>query len=257
MKAKLFLIFILFSVLVFAAQKVELLGDRNYAPYVFEKGGKLHGIYVDILNKAFENMPNYEVHLKPVPWKRGVDMVKKGKALGIFAPYYHPTKRPYVNPYSEPLYKEKVVVVARKSVMNTARKNWPADFYNLKAGVNIGFNVGGEDFVKAVADGNMTKEEVATTDQCLLMLGKGRLDLYINDEIAIMSALKDLKAKGKIAGSDEEIVTAVTVSEENAYIGYSKPYKATWKNDFIKKLDIELKKLHKNGTVQKIVDSYK
>ena len=59
-------------------QEVLVYGDINYPPYSFEDEGQPKGIYVDILRSAFAKMRDYDVTIKMIPWKRGLEYIKKG-----------------------------------------------------------------------------------------------------------------------------------------------------------------------------------
>ena len=68
--------------------KVLVYGDDSYPPYSYGEEGVAKGIYSDILRRVFEEMPGYEVKLVPIPWERGLKMLKVGQGLALYPPYY-------------------------------------------------------------------------------------------------------------------------------------------------------------------------
>ena len=73
---------------VLGKQPVLIYGDINYPPYSFYKEGRPEGIYVNTLRSAFARMPDYDVEIKMIPWKRGLEYVKKSEAVAMVPPYY-------------------------------------------------------------------------------------------------------------------------------------------------------------------------
>lgn len=254
-KTILFKILILLCTTLIFATNVTIVGDNGYPPYSFKEGNVNKGIYTEVLKKAFSRMEGFNVDIELVPWKRAINGVKDGTMLAVYPPYYHPQKRPFINPYSEPILEEEVIVLCNKNV-DKSKKNWPKDFHTLKVGVNSGYQVGGKEFLDAVKNGQIVKEEAIDNKTNLKKLLSGRIDCYVNDKNAILYSIKLLKEEGvKISISDFYI--AATASKENGYLGFSKTFKAPWKNKFIsefKKIIIEMKK---NGEIDNIINSYK
>ncbi|MGL5321442.1 MAG: transporter substrate-binding domain-containing protein, partial [Aeromonas veronii] len=91
-----------------AKTRVEILADAAYPPYSWQEGEEVRGIYADIIREVTSAMPDYEVVLKPMPWRRGLSMVEQGTAFAIFPPYYMPDTRPYMWPYSQPMLDEEL-----------------------------------------------------------------------------------------------------------------------------------------------------
>lgn len=249
---------VLFVLVMFSfclAEKVTILGDADYKPYCYLEKGQAKGVYTDILNKAFSKLDEYEVEIKLVPWKRGLKMIEDGNELGLYPPYKHVEKRPYIWPYSEPILDEKVVVVGKEAKV-AGKSSWPNDYFGMKVGVNSGFAIGGDEFSKAVEDGKITREDAKGNDANLKKLLSDRIDCYINDELSIFWTLKTLKDKGEIKDYSD-LITSATVKVEQGYVGYSKSFSAPWKDDFIKKLDAVLKEMKESGEIDKIINSYK
>ena len=72
------------SVNAFAADiDVIVYADNNYAPYSYEEGVAVKGIYSEILKSAFSRIDGYKVKIKSVPWKRGCYIQGLSATLGF------------------------------------------------------------------------------------------------------------------------------------------------------------------------------
>nr|WP_279459262.1 hypothetical protein [Aeromonas veronii] len=72
-----------------AKTRVEILADAAYPPYSWQEGEEVRGIYADIIREVTSAMPDYEVVLKPMPWRRGLSMVEQGGCLRHFSTLLH------------------------------------------------------------------------------------------------------------------------------------------------------------------------
>ena len=75
-----------------APTKITVIGDQSYPPFSFLDEGKPSGIYVDILTKVFAQLPEYDIDIMMMPWRRGLAEIKNSRALAIFPPYYFPKR---------------------------------------------------------------------------------------------------------------------------------------------------------------------
>lgn len=242
------------STTVIAQQSVTLYCDDAYPPYAYGENGIAKGIYIDILKKAFDNIPDYDVTIKPVPWKRGVGMIESGEALALIPPYKHLEKRPYMFPYSESILQEEVVLYVNKASHDGSKTTWPDDYFGKTIGMNAGFAVGGEAYGEALAAGKIKEETAADNTKNILKLYNGRIDGYVNDRIATKQTISELVKKGQI--TENVLVEATVVGSNWGYVGYSKPNNVAYKDDFIKKVDVEIKKLKEAGVVKQVIESY-
>lgn len=149
------------------ARRVIIYGEATYKPYSWGEDGEFKGLYIDILQRAFQQMKGYQVTLKPIPWERGLHLLEIGKGFALFAPYYHPTRRPYMSPYSFPLFIEKTILVCNKNVDSKRRERWPDDYMGLTIGQSSGYLLGGDAFFEAVAQRKMFISESLNAGQNL------------------------------------------------------------------------------------------
>lgn len=248
------------STTTFAAQKQDVIiyGDASYRPYSWEENGVFKGVYVDILNKAFAQMEDYQVTLKAVPWKRGLKMIKTGNAFALFPPYFYPKHRPYIKPYSTPIFTEKTILVCRKDINSINRKRWPEDYFGLTIGQSSGYLLGGEKFLQAVKNKNIYMSESLRAEQNLLMVGTGRIDCYVNDELAIQTELASIKSNFDHFKVLENIDRGKIVSYEDSYLGFThiNEQKFPYKKDFIKQFNRIINEMKASGDIDLMVREY-
>jgi polar amino acid transport system substrate-binding protein len=243
-----------------AALPVTIYADAGYPPYSYEDAGKPAGLYYEIVRTAVSRMPDYKVKIQPVPWKRGMAMLKSGAAFALYPPYMNTKEEPWTWPYSLPLYEEKVVAVCRKELLSKPRRHWPQDFYGLTIGNNAGFVVGGDEFETAVRDGKLRVEEGKDTATNIVKLGLKRIDCYINDRVSIQWTRNQLKAQGRY---DEgrlhaELAEATVIAVEHGFLGFTDRDngKFTYKTDFVKQFDSVVYQMKRTGEIEAIARSY-
>lgn len=243
----------------YATTKVTIYCDDNYPPYSYLEEGETKGIYVEIFKKAFSQMDNYSVKIRAVPYKRGLYYLKNGTGFALFPPYYRPTERPYIWPYSEPVLLEKVIVICREKVAkNLPGLRWPEDYFGLKIGNNAGFKLGGERFREAVKNRKIIIDECRGNRENILKLGLNRIDCYINDRLSILWELNQLKEKGSyIENKHAKLIETSVISSEYGYLGFSRnDKKFKFKKDFIKEINKIIIGMRKSGEIKRIVSDY-
>ena len=236
---------ILCAVSTYAQQKVTVWGDKSYPPYSYEENGQPKGIYVDILTAAFAQMPDFDVTIKMIPWKRGMAMVEEGKSFAIFPPYYSEKRVPWML-FSEPILEEQVIIFGKAETL-AGKEVWPDDFMWSTIGMNRGFGIdsmGGKAFAEAVEAGNFEIDEANTTEQNLMKLDKGRVDLYINDRMVDISAYPDIK-RGPVANINW------------GYLGFTKKDQHfSFLPAFKEQFDQVIKSMKENNQIQPFIDKY-
>jgi len=230
---------------IFAKQQVIIYGDDNYPPYSYKENGVAKGIYVDILKKAFSQIKNYNVTIKMVPWKRGLNYIKTGKGIAIFPPYFIDKRTTWML-YSEPILQEQVVVFGTAEKLK-GKVKWPEDFYGFTFGINRGFalsGLGGKKLEKAVKDGKIKIQEANSNKLNFKKLENNRIDFYLNDKKINISQFPSIK-RG-----------IFTVSNWG-HLGFTKKDKNfVFLSDFQKKFNQEIKKMKESNAIKKIVETY-
>ena len=72
-------------------------------------------------------MPDYDVTINVMPWKRGLDAVRNGKAAAIFPPYRTEDRLHWMY-LSEPILEEQIVVFGKAESFE-GKTEWPDDFF--------------------------------------------------------------------------------------------------------------------------------
>jgi polar amino acid transport system substrate-binding protein len=236
---------------------VTIYADAGYQPYSYaDKDGGPAGLYYEIVKVAFARMKGYRIEIKPVPWKRGMAMLKNGTAFALYPPYMNLKEEPFTWPYSLPLFEEIVVAVCTKEVAAKARARWPEDFHGLTIGNNSGFLVGGDKFLRAVKAGKIKMEDASDTRTNILKLGLKRIDCYINDRISIRWTQNQLVREGKLAGP-VGVETAV-IATEQGFLGFTDrdQGKFPYKTDFLKQFNAVVYDMKRNGEIERIAREF-
>ena len=246
MKLKSTVISILLSCNIYAAQTVELAGDMNYQPYSYIEDGIAKGVYVDIIKEAFNKMPNYDLKLNMMAFKRAIQMTKQGKIIGFFPPYYGKSRTLWTK-FSEPILAETIILFGKEKTLKE-NTNYPEDFYGKAVCLNRGFNqslLGGEKFEQAIKSKKIQLIEGNDNKACLNRVNRGIADIYINDQLIDTSIFPDIKKGMKIKGNFGHI--GFTLKKDN--------YK--YIDDFESTFNKTIKQMKKNGQIEKILNKYK
>lgn len=241
-----------------APQAVTIYADDSYPPYSYIENGKLTGIYTAIIQKALERLPEYQVDLVAVPWRRGLAMVDNGQAFALYPPYFRPQERPHVR-YSEPMLTEQVVVYCNAGVLaKRPSTRWPSDFYGLRIGINSGFLLGGQEF-DAAARANLLKVDEAQGSRAnLLKLLRARIDCYLNDRLSILWELERMKRDGVIDDRAQQVGEATIISSEQGYLGFTdlSPERYPFREDFIQKFNTVVRDMRRDGEIKEITTRF-
>lgn len=250
---------ILFLIFIFTLYSenigVIIYADENYPPYSYVEAGELKGIYTDIIEEASKRVEGYDIELKSIPWKRGLSLIEDGGAFALYPPYFRPTERPWMD-YSIPILEETIVILANKYRIRD-EKYWLEQLKTMKIGQNRGFEM-----LSALSElldiNSLDIEEAPGTKENLLKLGRGRIDIYVNDRISMLWTLKKLREIGDYKENYVELEVWKIISKEFGHIGYTQKNISTfnYKKDFKNKMDKALKEMKVEGKIEEIVFKY-
>lgn len=256
----------LLAVVVIAAEPdttkpidVEIYCDDAYRPYSYaNEKGEASGIYSDILREASKTMPEYRITLKPIPWIRAMEGLKNNDIFAVYPPYYRPQERPFIGEYSEPILEESIVVYTRKEILKSPRVHFPDDWHGLKVGIFLGtMDIAGPRFATAVSEGKIKMKEYKGNEKNILALLTGDVDAYVKDRLAIKNTIRELKESGKWPVNAPELVEGVSISKDWGHLAFtSSDRKFPYKKDFVKKMNLAIRKLKKDKSTKKIVSKY-
>ena len=226
-------------------QQVVVYGDSGYPPYSYLENNVPKGVYVDILQRAFSKMTDYEVTIKMKPWKRGINSVKNGSVIALFPPYYSDERTLWMS-FSEPIIEEQVVVFGKAEKL-AGKTKWPDDFYNSIFGMNRGFNptsMAGYRFASAIQAGLIGLEEANNNEMNLKKLSAGRIDFYLNDTFI---------DTGKFPAVERGIV----VKNNFGYLGFTRKYEGyPYITDFKTQFNTVIKQMKEAKEIDKILEIY-
>lgn len=239
---------------------VLILCDAGYPPYSYAEGDEAKGLYADILRAAFTRMPTYRVHIRPVPWARGLAELASGRAFALYPPYYRPSERPWMD-YSRPILSEKVVVFVRAELARELSvEQFPRAYAGLRIGVNRGFrSIVDPDYQTMLAKGALSQSYANDNRTNLLRLYRGRIDAYINDRRSVLWQLDQMQGEGVFSENGLDwLVEGPWLSGEAGYLGYTRlnPSAYPYKHDFMQRLDQVLAELERDGSINRMVKRY-
>jgi len=242
--------------------KVLILADDAYPPYSYSENEEAKGIYVDMVSAAAEKMlDQYMVEVLVVPWKRALHAIEQGQALAVLPPYIHYDKRPYIRPYSVPLYQEHVVAICHRGItekhLNSAADDKTQGVINV--GINSGYLILNRTMQKAVQMGSIKIWENRDTRSNLMKLLANKVHCYLNDRLSMQWELAQMHRLGLANPIDMSLVSEVsTIMSRTAHIGYTNnPHHGfKYKQDFIKRMDKALRELQLSGQADKIIQGY-
>jgi polar amino acid transport system substrate-binding protein len=218
----------------------------------------MKGIYTAIIRQAVKKMPGYQVELQPVPWKRGLVKLETGESFALYPPYLRPAERPYMA-YSDAILAEQLVVYCNRPVTaQRALKNWPADYYGLRIGLNAGFLSGGAAFDEAARAGRLSALPARNSRLNLLKLLKGRIDCYLNDRLSIVWELAKLRHEKLIGTGALEVEETAALSAEQGHLGYTlrDDGRFPYKDDFIRRFNAIIRDMKQDGEIRNTIEQF-
>lgn len=237
---------------------VTIYGDDDYPPYSYLENGEMKGIYTAIIRAALKKMPDYQVALQPVPWKRGLVKLETGESFALYPPYLRPAERPYMA-YSEPIMAEQLVVYCNApTIAGRPLKHWPADYYGLRIGYNAGFLSGGKAFDEAARAGRLSALPARSSRLNLLKLLKGRIDCYLNDRLSIVWELGKLRHEKLVEAGALAVEETAALSAEQGHLGYTMrdDGRFPYKQDFIRQFNAIIRDMKQDGEIRNTVERF-
>ena len=175
--------------------KTTIYADDNYRPFSYQQDGVAHGLYVQVLQRAFAQMKGFDISIVAVPWDRGKLMVKQGKAFGLAPAFYHGHDWPYMYPYSQPFYTETIRVYCQEEILSGQSRVWPGGFEGLRIGNVQGFDGwGSKAFYDMVDQGRIRYQKASGSQQLIQQARRGHHDCILMEESAFQFLIKTLPA---------------------------------------------------------------
>lgn len=265
-------IFIFFSWNESSAQQIKVVTyDDQSPPFIYrDKEGELTGIYIEIVKTALSNMPSYQADFVSLPWVRAKSEIESGKAFAILPPYFHAhdwltedsEQRPYIWPYSLPLFTHSDIVICNEYVQIKAEAEFPIDYQGLRFVMSNGDGRAGESFSQLVNDKKIELLLVNDIENFFPALFTGIVDCTIMSKFTFAWYKKQIKEKNvfqKLSEKGRRLIVVATIASNDGFLGYSDinvDKNFPFKKDFSIKFDIQIYKMKKNGVIKKIVDRF-
>lgn len=266
-----FLIYFSSISVALSAQEVNVSTYDTLPPFVFRDAqGKLTGVYIEIVKRAVSRMSDYTVSFKVAPWARVKKEAETGVAFAILPPYFHAhdwltksePQRPYIWPYSLPLFTQHDVVICNEKVLTRSRSVYPDDYQGLTFVMWRGDGRAGEKFNQMANDKKINLHLFNSIKGTIPFLLTGRADCTVTSRIPFAWYVKKMKESGEYYeyNQSDTILKEVTVISSNqGYLGYTDinaEKNFPFKKDFSIKFDIEIYKMKKSGEIQNIVNRF-
>ncbi|MBU2714089.1 substrate-binding periplasmic protein [Zooshikella harenae] len=255
------------------SQQVEIYTYDILPPYAYhDDKGELTGIYIEITRTAISRMKDYSLVFRVVPWSRAKFLAQQGKAFAILPPYFHAhdwltdtePKRPYIWPYSQPLYTQHDVVICNKRVLNKSRSKWPDDFQSLGFVMFRGDGRAGDQFLEQVKEHKINLKLLNTVEDTVKALLLERTDCTVTSRLPFAWYLAKILEQPdfyqeKYKQNSLKLKEVMYISKNTGHLGYTDinaEKNFPFKKDFTIKFDIELYKMKMNGELDDIVAQF-
>ncbi len=222
-----------------SAQAAEIVAvDQANPPFMYEIGGKLHGIYPALIREIFDRMGE-DVQLSALPWRRALNEANAG-ACGI-AGVYKNSQRLSAFDFSDKLFDEVIEIYVAKSRGHDLRG--VRGLYGRVVGVLRGWSYGDE-FDMAVKAGKIKVEEVSGDMQNFEKLAAGRLDAVLANRESADIVISSGGLSDKVEMSTMPLISTST------YLAFAK---SANKTDLLARFDAALAAMHDDGSFDRII----
>lgn len=242
---------------------IQILGDASYFPYAYSDGTQMKGFYSELIERVASRLPEYRIELVPMPWKRGLRQMEKGDAFAIYPPYRFERERPYIHPYSAPLFNEAIVIFCREDRLHESFTGlWPDDYTNMSLATNLGFTLAGDEFWQPIKAGKVKHAEFrGNRDSLTELIVHGSVDCYANDRQSILANQHQLQKHFEKASGNRTLASIRETSvilEQQAFIGYSRTYseQEPWAQAFIRDFDNALRAYQQSREYAQFAEQY-
>lgn len=216
----------------------------NFAPLSWEKDGKMHGIFIDVLNEALGKRMGIRLSHSGYPWKRSQGLVRNDNA-DAFITVPTPERRSYTKISRQPVVLEifrMYVKIDHPKLALFKNINSIDELRQFKLG-----NYLGNGWAQTNLSG-MRVEWAAKLDDTLKMLALGRFDIFVGITTVARFNIKKLDLTNKI----KELPNEIDINSLNLCVRKNSPYVY-----LIEPFDDAMVQMMKDGTLQKIYDEYK
>lgn len=231
-----------------AGSIIGFAAEENVFPYAFIENGEAKGMDYDIVVEASKRM-QVEYEIRFMPWKRMMYSLEKGFFDAGFG-FFHKKERESSFIYTKtPLHFSSYSIFVKKG--KEFKFESIQDLYGKKVGNIRGYKVN-EEFDKAVNEGKIIVEEVTDVIQNVKKIEYDRVDCAVAHHDLMLYTLKSNGLLDKIVDLPKPVETNKPV-----YLVFPRSGKNIEdKEAFVKRFDVVLEGMSRDGTYQKIYDKY-
>ena len=231
---------------LFAGEIIKMSEDP-WPPFTFGKAGSIttKGIATDINQELFKRL-GLKVETRLYPWKRCLMQMKRGKRDGLMLLSINEERKSFLK-FSISIMSDKNLLWYKKN--NKKVKEWKKfkDLKKYKIGITNGFNYG-DKFNNANKKYNFKTDGVRTDKLNFKKLEANRIDIIICSNVTARTIFKKNPAYKKQFKSMKK-----PINESFLYIALSKKSKHV---KLMKKINKELRKMKRDGTIRRILRKY-
>jgi len=230
---------------VFSAE-ITILGNDYKPPKYYLEYGKPKGILIDIL-RSIDQETEHSFAIRLYPWKRAYLMAADGK--GGIVGLSKTTERLKIFDYSDVIYYDELLLVVLKG------HEFPYEKIEDLAGKRVGVRRGSS-YGDAYERG---KQEIFTIDEDTTSVGRLYKLLAQRIDVAIIGP-------GKAGFNNVLRNNPALMQHKDAFVVLKKPFmvdpnylgfaKTMHMQDFLQEFNRILHKKYKDGTVQRVIDTY-
>jgi len=223
------------------AEKLSVT-TTEWSPYVIVENGKPTGIFIEIILEICKRLgidPEFPI----LPWARCIKYMQDGTSDAILGPKKTDERLEFMYFPSEPLYMEKLVIIAKKESNIKADKL--DDLNGKKIGVVRDYSYG-SDFDKYQGINKIVCDH---DEQLMKIFEAGRVETAVGDE-------GNLKFIAKKIGITVPLETVYVLTEAPNYIAFSKKAPGDKGKVLAEKFSDTLRQLREEGFIKKVESKY-
>lgn len=229
------------------SKTIIVTGHPEYVPFIWKspKTGKLQGVAVEMLEKAFKELGVEVKTFNSTTWGRAQEEVKEGRADLLLPPYLNPERAANYQYYKFPFLMDATAVFIKKGKKIVFKKFDDLSTYRGTAIIDDSF---GPEFDQVMKK-KLKVERLATTEQCFEFLMSDRADYIIAGLGAGMAVVARLGYEQQIVILPKRIITT------GMYAPISK--KSLWNKPAIHEfINQRLRAYEKQGLEKKLEKKY-
>jgi len=232
-------------------QTFNIIGDDDYPPFTYyDKNSQVRGIDIDLFQEVADRL-DIQINIELVPWKRLLNMTKKGNIVGSFALFKTPERESFSIFTHTVHYSTFKIFTTKQQAVNYSNIK---DLYGKRIGIEAGFVISDE-FDEASSRGDISLVQIFSFDDAFRRLLMNGIDAFVGNDLVVQHKLKYEYAQIK---NISNVVTLPTPLKQarGAYFVLSKEFplddKLLWQIKFTE----VLKAMEQDGTSKAIIQKH-